>query len=91
MFDPGPKNDAVVVAELTWRQERRTSLLTYLTIWEGNHRTLIYGVIALALWLAAYLTYLKNDIRNYFRRRAAHRWGVDMSTKTVTSGPKPVQ
>jgi len=67
------------------------SVLAYLTIWEGNHRTLIYGVIALALWIAAYLVYLKNDIRNYLNRRKAHRWGVDMETKSVTAGPKPVQ
>jgi hypothetical protein len=66
-------------------------LLAYLMIWEGTHRTLIYGVIALALWIAAWATYLKNDIRNYFRRRQAHRWGVDMQTKSVTSGPKSVQ
>jgi len=66
-------------------------VLTYLAIWEGNHRTLIYGVIALALWISAWLVYLKNDIRNYLKRRAAHRWGVDMATKTITSGPKPVQ
>ena len=66
-------------------------MLIYLTIWESNHRTLIYGVIALALWAAAYLIYFKTDIRNYFKRRKAHRWGVDMAAKTVTSGPKPLQ
>ncbi len=66
-------------------------MLTYLAIWEGNHRTLIYGVIALALWIAAYMTYLRNDIRLFRKRRQPHKWGVDMHTKTVTSGPKPVQ
>jgi hypothetical protein len=71
--------------------EREDGLLIYLMIWEGNHRTLIYGVIALALWIAAWLYYLKNDVRNYFRRRKAHRWGVDMAAKSVTVGPKPVQ
>ena len=66
-------------------------MLEYLSIWEGNHRTLIYGIIALSLWVSAWAVYLRSDIRNYFRRRAPHRWGVDMEAKTVTSGPKPVQ
>jgi hypothetical protein len=66
-------------------------MLAYLMIWEGTHRTLIYGVIAVALWISAWLVYLKNDIRNYFKRRQAHKWGVDMQTKTVTAGRRPVQ
>jgi hypothetical protein len=68
--------------------EKEARLLTYLMIWEGTHRTLIYGVIAIVLWVSAWAIYLKNDIRNYFRNRRAHRWGVDMETKTVTSGRK---
>jgi hypothetical protein len=89
MFDPGPLDDAG--NNRRHGEDREGTMLRYLVIWEGNHRTLIYGIIALALWIAAYLVYLKNDIRNYFKRRNAHRWGVDMQTKTVTSGPKSVQ
>ncbi len=66
-------------------------MIAYLVIWEGTHRTLIYGLVALALWIAAWLTYLQSDIRNYIKRRKAHRWGVDMATKSVTAGPKPIQ
>ncbi len=66
-------------------------MLAYLMIWEGTHRTLIYGIIAIILWISAWAIYLKNDIRNYFRRGKAHRWGVDMQTKSVTAGPKGVQ
>ena len=32
-------------------------MLAYLMIWEGTHRTLIYGVIAVALWISAWLVY----------------------------------
>jgi len=66
-------------------------MIAYLVIWEGTHRTLIYGVVALALWIAAWLTYLRTDIRNFINRRKPHRWGVDMATKSVTAGPKPIQ
>jgi hypothetical protein len=86
MFDLEAANAAGVADA-----QKEGRVLTYLIIWEGTHRTLIYGIIAIALWIAAWVTYLKNDIRNYFRRRQAHRWGVDMQTKTVTSGPKGLQ
>ncbi len=66
-------------------------LITYLTIWEATHRTLIYGLGALSLWIAAYLIYLKSDIKRYLQRRKAHKWGVDMETKSVTAGPKSVR
>jgi hypothetical protein len=65
-------------------------VLTYMMIWEGTHRTLIYGLIAISLWISAYLVYLKTDIRHFLNRRKPHRWGVDMATKNVTSGPKGV-
>jgi hypothetical protein len=90
MFDLAPQDDAGG-AHGDVASEREGDVLEYLAIWEGNHRTLIYGIIALSLWVSAWLIYLKSDIRNYFRRRAPHRWGVDMAAKTVTSGPKPVQ
>jgi hypothetical protein len=71
--------------------QKEAGLLTYLMIWEGTHRTLIYGVIALILWISAYLVYWKNDLRHWLQRRKPHRWGVDMETKNVTSGPKGVR
>jgi len=61
-------------------------VLTYLIIWTGIHRTAIFGLVALGLWVASYVYYLKNDIRNYFKVRSAHRWGVDMAKKSVTAG-----
>jgi hypothetical protein len=91
MFDLGAQVDAGGEPADSATAEREDSLLVYLMIWEGNHRTLIYGVIALALWIAAWAYYLRNDVRLYLLRRKSHRWGVDMAAKTVTSGPKPVQ
>jgi hypothetical protein len=62
----------------------------FLIVWEQTHRVLIWGVIAVGLWVATYLIYLRQDISIYLRNRRAQRWGVDMSTRTVTSGRKPI-
>ncbi len=61
-------------------------MLTYLIIWTGIHRTALFGGVAIGLWIASYTYYLKYDIRNYFKNRRAHRWGVDMAKKSVTAG-----
>jgi len=62
-----------------------------LMVWEETHRGLLWGIAATVLWLASYGYYLRGDIRGYFKRRAAQRWAVDMATRTVTAGRKPVQ
>jgi hypothetical protein len=59
-------------------------------MWEENHRVLIIAVIAASLWIATYALYFRDDFWKYLRNRRAQRWGVDMATKTVTSGNKPV-
>jgi hypothetical protein len=71
--------------------QKEAGLLRYLIVWEGTHRTLIYGVIALSLWVAAYLIYWKNDLINWQKHRKPHRWGVDLANKSVTSGRKGLQ
>jgi len=61
-----------------------------LMIWEATHRTLLWGTAAAMLWLASWYWYLRGDIRAFFKHRAAQKWKVDMSTRTVTAGRKPV-
>ncbi len=61
-----------------------------LMIWEATHRTLLWGSSAAILWVAAWYWYLRGDIRMLISRRSAQRWKVDMSTRTVVSGRKPV-
>jgi len=62
-----------------------------LSFWESTHRGWILGVIALCLWTAANYIYLRHDIRTYLRRRRAARWRVDLATKTITAGRKPIE
>ncbi len=61
-----------------------------LMIWEQTHRNLIWAIIAASLWIATYVVYFRTDISVYLRNRRAQRWGVDMATRTVTSGRKPL-
>jgi hypothetical protein len=65
-------------------------MIGFLIFWEQTHRVWIWAVIALSLWAATYLIYLRQDITLYFRKRRAERWGVDMATRTITSGRKPL-
>ncbi len=62
-----------------------------LLFWEQTHRTLIVSAIAVVFWIATYYIYFRYDLRAYLRRRQAGRWSVDMATKTVTAGRRPVE
>ncbi len=65
-------------------------MYAFLIVWEQTHRVLVWGIIAVSLWVGTYLIYLRTDISIYLRNRRAQRWGVDMATRTVTSGRKPI-
>jgi hypothetical protein len=65
--------------------------MAFFMIWVSAHRVLFLAFGAFLLWIAAYLYYLKNDIRAYFRNRAPHVWGVDMEKKKVTQGRAALQ
>jgi hypothetical protein len=62
-----------------------------LLFWEEAHRGWILGAIGFCLWLATYYIYLRYDIRQYIRRRQPTRWSVDMATRTITAGRKPIE
>jgi hypothetical protein len=62
-----------------------------LLFWEETHRAWIMGAIGACLWIAANYVYLRHDIRAYFKRRRAARWSVDMATRTITAGRKPIE
>jgi len=61
-----------------------------LMIWEATHRTLLWGLSAAILWMSAWYWYLRYDIRGIIKLRSAQRWKVDMATRTVVQGRKPV-
>jgi hypothetical protein len=62
-----------------------------LLFWEETHRAWIMAVIGIGLWIAANYVYLRHDIRAYRRRRHAARWSVDLATRTITAGRKPIE
>jgi len=62
-----------------------------LLFWEETHRPWILAVIAVCLWVATYYIYLRHDFRAYRRRRQAARWSVDLATRTITAGRKPIE
>jgi hypothetical protein len=50
----------------------------------------VWGTLGLALWLAAWLYYLRTMIRTRWLEVRPHRWGVDLETGKVTFGKRPV-
>jgi hypothetical protein len=54
-----------------------------------GHRTLLIGLIAIALWFGAYYKYFSRYLRPYYNRTKPHSWSVDMVNKRALRQGKP--
>jgi hypothetical protein len=55
-------------------------------IWISVHKNLVYGIIAIGLWVVANYIYFRRDIAAYRARRRPHVWEVDMKSRKVVRG-----
>ncbi len=57
----------------------------YFILWLNEHRMLVVWLLAITLWVGAYVFYFRQLIRNWLMRGRPHSWSVDMVTKKAVA------
>jgi hypothetical protein len=59
-------------------------------LWRSAQSVWVWGTVGVALWISAWMYYLRGHIRTHWLETQPHRWGVDMQARKVTAGKKPI-
>jgi len=54
-------------------------------LWLNQHRMLVVGLLAAAMWIGAYGWYFRNTVKTWLLRGKPHTWSVDMVTKKAVA------